>query len=147
MPIVSDIVDAQLHEPAPFEDWSGADEGTRRRVLTEALWQSMDAVGVNAVALNALEDPAWAADLARRFPSRVGFVASFDPEGHGILDVDAHVADLRAQPGAVALRIAALQTPVTVRGRDEPMVSGANLSRESFEQVVAGKYDDVLAAC
>ena len=50
-----EIVDLHLHEPAPFEDWSSVDEAARRRVMTESLWQSMDAVGVDAEAIGEID--------------------------------------------------------------------------------------------
>ena len=69
-----EIVDLQLHEPAPFGDWAAVDEQTRHNIMTEALWHSIDAVGVDAVVVNALEAPTWASGLARQYPNRVATV-------------------------------------------------------------------------
>jgi len=90
-----EIVDLQLQEPAPFEDWPAQDKETRRRVLTEALWQTFDAVGVNAAVLAPLEDLDWMTDLARRYPDRIATAPTFgrsSPEGD---DVEA------AEPGSL----------------------------------------------
>src|SRR5215471_4624646 len=134
-----EIIDLQLHEPAPFEDWAAADVETRRRVLTEALWQSMDAVGVNAVALNPLEDQTWMLDLAARFPDRVAAVPMF---GEDTADVEARVADLYARPGVLAIRFGALKTPVTFVGDH-----GLTVGPESLDQFIAGRHDAAFAAC
>lgn len=99
----------QLHEPAPFGDWAGADEDTRRQVMTEALWQSIDAVGVNAVLLNALEDLGWITDLAGRFPDRVATVPMYGRDTEHTGDAEVMVADLCEKPGAVAIRFAGAQ--------------------------------------
>jgi len=65
-----EVVDLQVHAPGPFVDWSGADADTRARVLKEALKQMMDAVGVDAVVFNPVDEPQYALDLAAEEPNR-----------------------------------------------------------------------------
>src|SRR5215472_761069 len=126
-----EIVDLQQHEPAPFEDWAAADEVTRRRVLTEAMWQSMDAVGVHAVVLNPLEDPTWMNDLARQHPDRVAAVPGFHRADLDAPDIAARVAELYDPPGTVAIRLGTIPS----------------LNPQEFDFYTAGGFDPVFAAC
>ncbi len=121
-----EIVDGQLHEPAPWREWGEHDIQTRRSVLTEALLAGMDAIGVDAVLLFPVEDEAWAQELARREPARfawVPMVTGGDPaelgwdtgdEESGLgrdairpdaVDIEARIETVRSRPGVVALRI------------------------------------------
>jgi len=96
-------------------------------------------VGVNAVALNPLEDQTWMLDLAARFPDRVAAVPMF---GEDTADVEARVADLYARPGVLAIRFGALKTPVTFVGDH-----GLTVGPESLDQFIAGRHDAAFAAC
>lgn len=115
-----EIIDLQLHEPAPFEDWAASDEETRRKLLTEVLWQSFDAVGVHGVVLNPMEGDEWAADLARRYPDRIAVVCGVPTD---TADVEVGVAELAGRPEVRALR-----------------TGGA-------EGIAAGQLDPLFAAC
>jgi L-fuconolactonase len=126
-----EIVDMQLHEMAPFEDWSNVDEATRRQVLTESLWQSIDAVGVDAAILNPLEDTVWATELALRFPDRLRTVVMCHRSDVEVPDVEGRIAEMFDQPGVVALRFGALPAFM-------PQV---------FGWYAAGGYDPAFAAC
>jgi len=126
-----EIVDLQLHEPAPFEDWSGVDDAARRRVMTEALWQSMDAVGVDAVVVNPLEDSAWVDDLATRFPGRVAHVPICHRSDFDKPDIEAHMAKLYETPGVLAIRFGLI----------------ASLQPDLFAFYDSGGYDGAFAAC
>jgi predicted TIM-barrel fold metal-dependent hydrolase len=124
-----EIVDAQLHEPAPWLDWTSTDAGTKRDVQTEALLAGIDAVGVDAVVLFPVEDEAWAEELARREPSRFSWVplvggrSAITPDAD---DLEEQLEQARARPGLVAVRIAALS---------------------ELERLISGGYEHVLAAC
>jgi L-fuconolactonase len=72
------IVDAQIHEPVVSGDWSDADETTRRRVLTEVLVDTLDAVGVDAALLFPLRQFDWAQETAAKHPSRFAYVPHAD---------------------------------------------------------------------
>src|SRR5271170_2309649 len=68
------VVDAQIHEPSVSGDWSNASGQTRQAVLTEALLDHMDAVGVSAVVLHAGRERDWALRVAAEYPTRVACV-------------------------------------------------------------------------
>ena len=65
------VIDAQMHEPSVSGDWTHADTDTRDRVLSEALFDYMDAVGVDGVLLHATEHAEWALKVAAAHPMRV----------------------------------------------------------------------------
>src|SRR2546430_831691 len=94
------VVDGQLHEPAPWLAWNDADAETRRDVLTETLFASMDAVGVDSALLFPVEDHTWAEELSRREPHRFGWVPMVmggDPAGHGRHAIQPDAPDLEEQ--------------------------------------------------
>jgi predicted TIM-barrel fold metal-dependent hydrolase len=134
-----EIVDAQLHEPAPWLAWSTSDVGTRRDVLTETLMTSMDAVGVDAAVLFPVEDPAWAQERAGREPHRFAWVPMLtggDPTGHGRDAIKPDAPDLEeqierawARPGVVAIRIVPAVWP------------------QEVARAKAGGYERAFAAC
>ncbi|MET0521243.1 MAG: amidohydrolase family protein [Jiangellaceae bacterium] len=105
-----DIVDMQLHEFAPFEDWPDVTAPQRRRVLTEAMLQALDCVGVTAAVINPIEDPEWADELVSQFPERFATVVNLGraSDGRGI-DVDSPELEddivAAKQRGAVGVRI------------------------------------------
>src|SRR5262249_42340869 len=76
-----EIVDFQLHEPAPFEEWDDVSSGVRTRVLTESLLQWLDSVGVDGAVLYPMEDWDWAAQLTTRFPGRFAAVVRLGAPG------------------------------------------------------------------
>ena len=136
-----EIVDLQLHEPAPFLPWDGESDDIRRRVVMEALLQMMDAVGVDAVVLHPVEDPALADQLAREEPGRFSSVPfilggragrlrrhAIDPEAP---DIEERITQTFAEPGVVALRFTA----------------NPSFAPEEFAKFQSGGYDRALAAC
>ncbi len=62
------IVDAQLHEPSVWLDWSDADGAARNRLLVEVQLAYMTAVGVDATVIFPLSH-AWAESSQRDFTS------------------------------------------------------------------------------
>lgn len=76
-----EIIDAQLHEPAIRLDWSGEKRHVRRKVLSEVLIGTMDAVGVDRAVLFPA-DTEWATSLAAVVPGRFMVVPPLAPGGH-----------------------------------------------------------------
>jgi predicted TIM-barrel fold metal-dependent hydrolase len=123
------IIDAQLHEPSVSGDWEGADAETRERALTEALFDYLDAVGVDGVLLHATRQLEWADRTAARYPDRVACVfgaATVAEEP----DVEERVAAAKRAGRQVALRL----------------VLGVPRTGEQVARFRAGVYDRMLAA-
>jgi L-fuconolactonase len=136
-----EIVDMQLHDPAPFQAWEGQDEQTRRRVVAEVLFQMLDAVGVNAVSLHPVEDLELGYQLAKESPSRfssIPMLTGGDPDGLGKIalkpnapDLEEQIAEAFAKPGVVALRF----------------VPSPSFFPDEFESYKQGGYDRAFGAC
>jgi L-fuconolactonase len=136
-----EIVDLQLHDPAPFLPWDNEDENTRRDVVKEVLFQMMDAIGVEAVVLHPVDDLELGFQLAQEFPGRFSstpMLTGGDPEGLGKIAINPHVegvedriAEMSAKPGVVGLRF----------------VPSPNFFPEEFENYRTGGYDHAFAAC
>jgi L-fuconolactonase len=136
-----EVVDGQLHNPAPWLEWADHETPTRRSVLTETLLAAIDAVGVEAVLLFPVEDEAWAEELADREPARFAWVpmltggdmAVFGLGSHTIKpdapDVEAQIEATRSRPGVLALRIVTFGWP------------------DEVQRMKAGGYERALAAC
>ena len=122
------VVDAQLHNPAPWLPWDEDDRAVRNLLQTELVLAAMDAVGVDAVLLDPLGDYRWAEYAAQQFPARFGSVRYVDPDAP---DLDEQVARLRSRPGGLAVRVLVTST-----------LSGDNRAR--FE---AGGFDSVFGSC
>src|SRR5262245_31522383 len=65
------IIDAQLHDPAPWLDWSASDLDTQHSVLNELTLAYLDALGIKGVVLFTTRD--WGAAAARAFPDRLAY--------------------------------------------------------------------------
>lgn len=133
------IVDAQLHEPGPWLDWDDTNVEIRDNVLTEALFATMDAVGVERVLLfPSIANEAWAEALAVDWPQRFAMVPRFkkygnpgedralDPEAP---DIERQIAVARGRPGVRALRFV------------------VTFPRESLAKFESGAWDRALRAC
>ena len=132
------VVDAQLHDPGPILGWEGADEETRRDLLTELLYAMMESVGVDAALLfPSVAQEGWADALSAAEPRRYAFVprvnpgipnqeASLDPEAP---DVEARIASARDRAGVVALRFVISAWP------------------ESIAKFESGAWERALTAC
>jgi hypothetical protein len=95
------IIDGQMHDPAPWLDWTDSDPGTQHNLQAEIMLGYLDACGVNGVLMFTSEDSGPA--VARACPSRVAYVPGIRPD---VPDIDAAVASAKAsrKDGLVALR-------------------------------------------
>ena len=62
------IIDAQIHEPAPWSDWKGESAEVRNRILAELTFGWLDAIGVHGVVIFP-GDEAWAPGPRRCSPT------------------------------------------------------------------------------
>lgn len=122
------ILDSQLHDPAPWLDWTGYDADSQHNLLSELTLAYLDAVGVAGVVLVTPED--WGAAAARAFPGRFAYVPDITPD---VPEIDAAVmqAKEKRRQGLVALR--------TTIGWP---LDGSEAKR--FEE---GTWDPIFAAC
>jgi L-fuconolactonase len=119
------IIDAQLHEPALSQDWSGADRETRYAMMLEVELAWMDAIGVDRAVLFPIEDE-WGAWAAERRPDRFAVVPMFTPEG---------------VPGG-AMEASDPELPAFVRRRaQEPTVVGMRMMHTVPARLFAGGKD------
>ena len=122
------IIDAQLHDPAPWLDWSASDLDTQHSILNELTLAYLDALGIRGVVLFTTRD--WGAAAARAFPDRLAYVPDINPD---VGDVPAAVAEAKAnrEKGLLALR-------ATI---------GWPLDYSEVRRLEAGGWDPVFAAC
>jgi L-fuconolactonase len=126
-----EVIDMQLHEPGPFGDWTGSDDASRRQVLTEALLEMTDAVGVDGVVLHPAEDDDWAQGLAESEPGRWASVPQVSAEDVAAADVTDRIARYAGTPGVVGVRL----------------VPSPQFFPDEFEKYLAGGYDGAFKAC
>ena len=121
------IIDAQLHDPAPWMDWTTRDVDTQNDVISELTFAYLDALGIEGVLLFSDE---WGAAAARKHPERFAYVPHVSPD---VPDIDAVVADAKAKRahGLVGLRV----------------LIGWPLDGSEAERLKAGVWDPVFAAC
>lgn len=122
------ILDAQLHDPAPWLDWTGYDLDTQHNLLSELTLAYLDAIGVAGVVLVTPED--WGSAAAKAFPSRFAYVPDITPD---VPHIEAAVAQAEAKrdQGLIALR--------TTIGWP---LDGSEVRR--FEE---GTWEPIFAAC
>jgi predicted TIM-barrel fold metal-dependent hydrolase len=131
------IVDAQLHDPIVWGDWSAFGATVRRELLTELQLAYMTAVGVDCALLFPV-DLAWGEEAAARLPERFAVVRMITPDGvlsgldPAAPDIEELVAAEREKPTTVGLRILPAHLP---RGGD------------GFALLQVGGYDRALRAC
>lgn len=126
------IIDAQLHDIGPRLAWDADDAPVRRRLLTELMLAWMDAVGVDATFVHAI-DVAWAREAVAAVPERLALVVSMrEPEAP---DVAERIAELRATRGVVAARLSFGRLP-----HDPTGAAGEAKFR-------AGAFEPLFAAC
>jgi L-fuconolactonase len=73
-----EIIDGQLHEPSLWRDWQPSDVALRHEVTTEALFSTIDSVGVDGAVLMPADIP-WAEKVAAEFPQRFVVVPRLNP--------------------------------------------------------------------
>jgi L-fuconolactonase len=133
-----EIVDAQLHDPAPWLTWD--DPESRRKALTETLLTMTEATGVDGVVLFPVEDPDWALEVAQQWPGRFAVVPIIRRQAAPPLpgptqmniadpDLEERIEAVAGIPGVVAIRIA------------------VGVFAEELERFTHGNYDRAFAAC
>jgi L-fuconolactonase len=120
------IVDGQVHDPAPSVPWP-SDEESRIALVCELVLAAMDAVGVDQAVIAPRHDLSFAVAAPLRHPERLSRVVMVDHTGPG---VEARIEEAMAQPGVVALR----QVVVDYAGT------------RGSEALRAGAYDELFAA-
>lgn len=95
-----EIIDAQIHEPAPWLSWEKAPE-MRNEFATEAVIAGMEAAGVDAAVISARAD--WAEYAATQFPTRFASIITCDDPT--VPDIDEQMAKMRTRPGVLGIRV------------------------------------------
>lgn len=117
-----EIIDAQLHQPAPWTPWKYGEESLRELEI-ELVLAHMDAAGVDRAIIMAY--PEWSAAATAAHPDRLASVPTYD---HEAPDIEEQVAGALARQGVLGLRITPAFPP------------------ENVERLRAGSYDRFLAA-
>jgi L-fuconolactonase len=104
-----EIIDVQLHEPAPWQPWP-YDDVSRVALGVELTLALMDSAGVDAALLTSCR-PAYTAEAIRLHPRRFACLAEYDPDDPNIEQL---VAGTRENPGALGLRLLAGWPPENV---------------------------------
>jgi len=123
------ITDAQMHEPAPWADWTGASKDIQDRVLTEVVAAYLDAVGIDRVVIFPA-DESFAPAAAAAMPERFTYVPHVSPDEGDIDHFVGAAKDRRAQ-GQVGLRA----------------LLGWPLDGSEIRRLDEGAWDPVFAAC
>jgi predicted TIM-barrel fold metal-dependent hydrolase len=123
------VIDAQIHEPAPWSDWTGEPGELPDRILNELVSAYLDAVGVDKVILFPA-DERWGAAAVKALPERFAYVPHISPDEP---DVEAAVraAKARHPQGQLAVRA----------------VIGWPDDGSEVRRLEAGGWDPVFAAC
>src|SRR5258708_7940443 len=95
------IVDAQHHELGPILNWDQETADIKRRVMSELLLGWMDAIGVDAALINAIDND-WAAEATASSPNRLAAAVTAKPDDP---DIESKVERIGAAPDAVAVRV------------------------------------------
>jgi L-fuconolactonase len=121
------IIDAQLHDPAPWLDWSLQDVDAKLDLLTEIAFAYLDALGIAGAVLFS---ETWGERASRKHPNRFAWVPHVSPH---VSDVAAFVAEAKKKQsdGLLALRA----------------VFGWPLDGTEAARVERGDWDIVFDAC
>src|SRR5262249_42624863 len=142
-----EIVDFQLHEPAPFEEWDDVSSGVRTRVLTESLLQWLDSVGVDGAVLYPMEDWDWAAQLTTRFPGRFAAVVRLGAPGSERTAQDREAGI----PPVIAADSPTLEDDIMLaRGHGIAALRLAlfpKLAPDEMQRFIDGAFDRALSLC
>jgi L-fuconolactonase len=122
------IIDGQLHDPAPWLDWTARNVETQHDLLTELTLAYLDALGIGGVVLFTGEE--WGAAAAKRSPSRLAYVPNIAPD---LPDPDAAVADAKAKHGQGLLALRA--------------TIGWPLDGSEVKRLGDGGWEPVFSAC
>jgi L-fuconolactonase len=123
------ITDAQMHEPAPWGDWSGESKAVQDRLLIETIAAYLDALGIDRTVIFPA-DESFAPVAAAAMPHRFTYVPHVVPEEEDLDRFVGAAKDRRAQ-GQVGLRA----------------VLGWPLDGREVKRLDAGAWDPVFAAC
>lgn len=124
-----EIIDAQIHQPAPWLAESEADTERESRLATEIALAYMDAAGVDRAVLSAnAKEWGWAEFVTVSAPERLAVTASnhFDPEAP---DIEEKLAELKSNPSLIGYRQA------------------VNYPPGAAEKVQDGRFDRLFSAC
>ena len=139
-----EIIDGQLHGSSTWLDWSAEQDETRNKVLTESLFAGMDAVGVDAVVLQAAGP--WAEGLGAEFPDRIAVIPRVNPfpaAGGDASTFRGSSDELDVEDPRIEDRLAATFA--------QPGIRGIRFSVGFWPDVVerwnAGVFDRAIAAC
>ena len=121
------IIDAQLHDPAPWLDWSQHELSTQYDVLNEITFAYLDALGISGVILFSDD---WGAAAAKAHPERFAYVPHISPD---VPDVESAIAASKARhsDGLLGLRA----------------VIGWPLDGAEARRLEAGQWNPVFEAC
>jgi L-fuconolactonase len=123
------IIDAQIHEPAPWSDWTGESAELQNRILAELAFGWLDAVGVHGVVIFPGVE-AWGAWAAETFPDRMAYVPKITPDEP---DIDAAVLTARQRHAKGQLGLRA--------------IIGYPPDGREVKRLEAGAWDPVFTAC
>jgi predicted TIM-barrel fold metal-dependent hydrolase len=123
------VVDAQLHESAPWLDWSNSDAEVRHNILTEIILAYLDALGVTGAIL-APHDVEWGAAAAREWPNRLAYIQTVHSQMPEVGRFVARAKE-RYENGLLALRV------IISRPQDA----------SDAKRLEEGAWDPVFAAC
>lgn len=121
------IIDAQIHDVGPFWDWLGESDELQHKIMGEVTIAYLDALGVSSVVLFPGGHDPHADWLSKELPDRFTYVPHVAPED----DVEAVVADARANPGIAGLRV----------------LIGWPLDGSEVKRLEDGVWHPVFAAC
>jgi L-fuconolactonase len=102
-----EVIDAQVHEPAPWEPWPPGQHQSHVALSSELLLASMDAAGVDIAVLTTVR-PALARYACATFPNRFAYIREYDSSAPNIEELVATTLD---DPGALGVRIYPAFTP------------------------------------
>ena len=123
------ITDAQMHEPAPWADWTGESKDIQHRLLIEVLAAYLDALGIDRTVIFPA-DESLASVAAAAMPHRFAYVPHVTPEEEDLDRFVGAARDRRAQ-GQLGLRA----------------VPGWPPDGREIRRLDDGAWDPVFAAC
>lgn len=124
-----EIIDAQIHKPATWLEWSHDSSEADSRLATEISLAYMDAAGVDRAVMSAnAAEMEWAESARSQFPDRLAITPSnvFDPTTPG---VEEQMTELFSKPYVLAYRHA------------------LNIPADAPDKLKAGVFDPIFATC
>src|SRR5579871_6247587 len=142
-----EIIDGQLHDPSTWLDWEGVPTETRLKVLTETLFASIDAVGVDGAVLMA--SAPWAESVAIAHPDRFVSVPRVNPFPV-VAGADGAATSFRASSDELDVEAPDIEEQIAATFA-RPGIAGIRFAIGFWPDVVerwnAGAFDRAVAAC